>query len=238
MQTIKNKKLTAHITLVGAYVEDLSYQGESVFFPKSRLKLADSYKIRGGMHVCAPNFSDDKLLNELPSHGFGRDKKWEVKDYGKDYLKLGLKGLGSYDKVNFEISYKLLEHGLRTKLTIENKGEKSLPLAPAFHPYFATSFEDPSLRDYKIEKKDLPDSIFISADSMFFTMANREVEIKGIENIGTFTLWSNFLDDYICIEPTYNGKSFLDDNLEPFYIEEGKTFVQEFGILIKNIEDN
>lgn len=235
METIKNKKLAAHINLDGAYVEDLSYGGESVFFPKSRLKLVDSYKIRGGMHVCAPNFSDDKLLNELPSHGFGRDENWEVKDYGKDYLKLGLKGLGSYDEIYFEISYKLLEDGLRTKLTIENKGEKSLPLAPAFHPYFATSFEDLSLRDYKIEKKDLPDSIFISADSMFFTMADREVEIKGIENIGTFTLWSDFLDDYICIEPTYNGKSFLDDNLEPFYIKEGKTFVQEFDILIKNI---
>lgn len=235
METIKNKKLEAHINLDGAYVEDLSYGEDSIFFPKSRLKLADSYKIRGGMHVCAPNFSDDKLLNELPSHGFGRDEKWEVEEYGEDYLKLGLKGLGSYDKVYFEISYKLLEDRLRTKLTIENKGEKSLPLAPAFHPYFATSFEDLTLRDYKIEKKDLPDSIFISADSMDFTMADREIEIKGIENVGTFTLWSDFLDDYICIEPTYNGKSFLDDDLEPFYVEEGKTFVQEFDILIKDI---
>ena len=235
MKIINNKNLCAHINEEGAYVESFTFKDKEVFFDKKSLPLGDSYKIRGGMHVCAPNFSDDKLLNELPSHGFGRDKRWEVKDYGKDYLKLELTGLGSYDKVSFEISYKVLEDGLRTKLTIENKGEKSLPLAPAFHPYFATSFEDLSLRDYKIEKKDLPDSIFISADSMFFTMANREVEIKGIENIGTFTLWSDFLDDYICIEPTYNGKSFLDDNLEPFYIEEGKTFVQEFDILIKNI---
>lgn len=235
MKIIKNNNLRAQINEEGAYVEKFTYEDKNIFFDKKSLPLGDSYKIRGGMHVCAPNFSDDKLLNELPSHGFGRDKRWEVKDYGKDYLKLELTGLGSYDKVSFEISYKVLEDGLRTKLTIENKGEGKVPLAPAFHPYFATSFEDLSLRDYKIEKKDLPDSIFISADSMFFTMANREVEIKGIENIGTFTLWSDFLDDYICIEPTYNGKSFLDDNLEPFYIEEGKTFVQEFDILIKNI---
>lgn len=235
MKIIKNNNLRAQINEEGAYVEKFTYEDKNIFFDKKSLPLGDSYKIRGGMHVCAPNFSDDKLLNELPSHGFGRDKRWEVKDYGKDYLKLELTGLGSYDKVSFEISYKVLEDGLRTKLTIENKGEGKVPLAPAFHPYFATSFEDLSLRDYKIEKKDLPDSIFISADSMFFTMANREVEIKGIENIGTFTLWSDFLDDYICIEPTYNGKSFLDDKLEPFYIEEGKTFVQEFDILIKNI---
>lgn len=235
MKIIKNNNLRAQINEEGAYVEKFTYKDKNIFFDKKSLPLGDSYKIRGGMHVCAPNFSDDKLLNELPSHGFGRDKRWEVKDYGKDYLKLELTGLGSYDKVSFEISYKVLEDGLRTKLTIENKGEGKVPLASAFHPYFATSFEDLSLRDYKIEKKDLPDSIFISADSMFFTMANREVEIKGIENIGTFTLWSDFLDDYICIEPTYNGKSFLDDNLEPFYIEEGKTFVQEFDILIKNI---
>lgn len=235
MKIIKNNNLRAQINEEGAYVEKFTYKDKNIFFDKKSLPLGDSYKIRGGMHVCAPNFSDDKLLNELPSHGFGRDENWEVKDYGKNYLKLGLKGLGSYSKVYFEIFYKLLEDGLRTKLTIENKGEGKVPLAPAFHPYFATSFEDLGLREYKIEKKDLPDPIFISADSMFFTMANREVEIKGIENIGTFTLWSDFLDDYVCIEPTYNGKSFLDDNLEPFYIEEGKTFTQEFDILIKEI---
>lgn len=235
MKIINNKNLCAHINEEGAYVESFTFKDKEVFFDKKSLPMGDSYKIRGGMHVCAPNFSDDKLLDELPSHGFGRDKKWEVKDYGKDYLKLELKGLGPYDKVYFEISYKLLEDGLRTELTIENKGEKSLPLAPAFHPYFATSFEDLSLRDYKIEKKDLPDSIFIETSSMEFVKADMKVEIKGSKNIGTFTLWSDFLDNYICIEPTYNGKSFLDDDLEPFYIEEGKTFVQEFDILIKDI---
>ena len=235
MKIIKNNNLRAQINEEGAYVEKFTYKDKNIFFDKKSLPLGDSYKIRGGMHVCAPNFSDDKLLNEFPSHGFGRDKRWEVKDYGKDYLKLELKGLGSYGKVSFEISYKVLENGLRTKLTIENKGEKKVPLAPAFHPYFATSFEDLSLREYKIEKKDLPDSIFINADSMAFATKDMEVEIKGSENVGTFTLWSGFLDDYVCIEPTYNGKSFLDNNLEPFYIEEGKIFVQEFDILIKNI---
>lgn len=235
MKIIKNNNLRAQVNEEGAYVEKFTYKDKNIFFDKKSLPLGDSYKIRGGMHVCAPNFSDDKLLNELPSHGFGRDKRWEVKDYGKDYLKLELTGLGSYDKVSFEISYKVLEDGLRTKLIIENKGEKKVPLAPAFHPYFATSFEDLSLREYKIEKKDLPDSIFINADSMAFATKDMEVEIKGSENVGTFTLWSDFLDDYVCIEPTYNGKSFLDNNLEPFYIEEGKIFVQEFDILIKNI---
>lgn len=235
MKIIENKNLRAHINEKGAYVERFTYKDKEVFFDKKTLHLGDSYKIRGGMHVCAPNFSDDKLLNELPSHGFGRDKRWEVKDYGEDFLKLGLRGLGSYDKVSFEISYELLEDGLRTKLAIENKGEKKVPLAPAFHPYFATRFEDLSLREYKIEKKDLPDSIFINANSMDFAMKDMEIEIKGIENVGTFTLWTDFLNDYICIEPTYNGISFLDDNLEPCYLEEEKTFVQEFDISIKDI---
>lgn len=235
MKIIENKNLRAHINEEGAYLERFTYKDKEIFFDRKKLPMGDSYKIRGGMHVCAPNFSDDKLLNELPSHGFGRDKRWEVKDYGKNYLELELKGLGSYCKVSFEISYKLLEDGLRTKLTIENKGEKKVPLAPAFHPYFATSFENLSLREYTIEKKDLPDSIFINAKSMAFATKDMEIVIKGSENVGTFTLWSDFLDDYICIEPTFNGKSFLDDNLEPFYLEEGKTFIQEFDILIKDI---
>lgn len=235
MRIINNKNLRANINEEGAYVESFIFKDKEVFFDKKSLPLGDSLKIRGGMHVCAPNFSDDKLLNELPSHGFGRDESWKVVDYGNDYLKLGLKGLGSYKDVYFEISYKLLEDGLKTRLTIENKGEGKIPLAPAFHPYFATKFEDLKLYGHDIEKKDLPDSIFIDTDSITFSKADMEVQVKGNENVGTFTVWTDFLDDYICIEPTLNGKSFLDDDLEPLYLDGGKTFVQEFDILIKNI---
>lgn len=235
MIEIKNKNILAQINEEGAYVEKFTFSSKPVFFDKSRLPLGDSLKTRGGMHVCAPNFSDDDLLKELPSHGFGRDMIWEVVEKKEDSLRLKLWGKGSYEKVSFEIFYKLEEDGLLAKLFIENKSEGKVPLAPAFHPYFKTKFEELELLGHTIEKENLPDSIFIPAKDMSFRTKDMEIKILGNENVGLYTIWTDFLADYICIEPTYNGKSFLDKDLSPYYLEKGQSFIQEFKIIIKNL---
>lgn len=235
MIEIKNKNIFAQINEEGAYVEKFTFLNEQVFFDKKKLSLGDSLKIRGGMHVCAPNFSDDNLLRELPSHGFGRDRKWQVIEKREDFLRLRLDGYGTYEKVSFEISYKLEENGLLTRLVIDNKSEGKVPVAPAFHPYFKTKFEELELVGHTIDKKDLPASIFIPAKDMTFRTKKREIKIVGEENVGLFTLWTDFLDSYICIEPTYNGKSFLDDKLSPYYLGKDQSFIQEFKIIIRNL---
>lgn len=78
------------------------------------------------------NFSDDKILNELNSHGFGRNLTWKVLDCGEDFLDLGLRGVGTYEKVDFEISYKLEEDGLRTRLLIKTRGQALCQLPQPF----------------------------------------------------------------------------------------------------------
>lgn len=233
MKTIKNNKLEAHINLDGAYVEDLSYGEKSVFFPKSRLKMADSYKIRGGMHVCAPNFSDDNLLKELKSHGFGRDLTWKSLEEAEDHLLLGLDGIGSYEKVSFKISYKLVDNKLEVKLIVENKDDKKVPLAPAFHPYFKTSYEDLDISGVSINKEDLPDSIFLDKKDLSFKTKDFAIDIIGKENVSVYTIWSDFLGEYICLEPTYNGKSFMDLDKKVYYLNPNETFTQSFDILVK-----
>lgn len=238
MLTIKNNNFIGKIDLKGAYITDLSYKGKKVLFDRSQIRLGDSMKIRGGMHVCAPNFSDDKILNELKSHGFGRNLTWKVLDCGEDFLDLGLRGVGTYEKVDFEISYKLEEDGLRTRLLIKNKGTSPVPVAPAFHPYFRTSFDELVISDLVIDKESLPSSIFVDRENLSFKTKDFEIAILACENVGVYTLWSDFLDDYICLEPTYNGKSFADEDKTPFVLESGKDFGQSFLIRVRENQDN
>ena len=51
---------------------------------------------------------------------------------------------------------------------MENKDDKKVPLAPAFHPYFKTNYEDLSISGVSINKEDLPDSIFLDKKDLSF----------------------------------------------------------------------
>ncbi|MDO5046939.1 MAG: aldose epimerase [Anaerococcus sp.] len=235
MKEITNGKLKAYINEEGAYLERLSFMDKKIFFDKSHLKDGGSMKVRGGMHVCAPNFSIDKLLNELPAHGFARDLRWDILREDEESLSLTLAGIKSYEDVYFTISYRLSDNKLNTRLKIENKASEDKLIAPAFHPYFNTSFENLTLDDYQIKREDLPGSIFISSPDMTFKTEDFAIKIKGLSNVNTYTLWTDFLDDYVCLEPTFNGVSFSDENLDPFSLGPGQSFIQEFDIIVDEL---
>lgn len=51
--------------------------------------------------------------------------------------------------------------------------------------------------------------------------------------MSVYTIWSDFLGEYICLEPTYNGKSFMDFDKEVYYLNPNETFTQSFDIVVK-----
>ena len=110
---------------------------------------------RWGLPLMIPNFSrlKDGIFQEkhttLPMHGFGRIMPWRVTE--EDKIRLSMQLLSS-DATRPDYPYEFaftatIEAGegtLTYTLTMENRGDETMPIAPGFHPYFAMAQEDKS----------------------------------------------------------------------------------------------
>ena len=230
--TLENSISYVEINSNGAYIDTFEVNGKSIFFPKLMVKIKDQLKVRGGMHVCAPNFGEDNIFHNLGNHGFARDLIWEIVDYGNDFAKLSLDGIDIYEDVKFIIYYKLNKTDLFAKLLIENNSNKQVLIAPGFHTYFYADHRDIVINDRKIDKGQLPESIIYESFNENFITDDNKIFIEGLENINEFVFWSDFKGDYICVGPTYKAMAFKEDSREPFKLEAGKRFEQSINIKV------
>lgn len=207
---LKNSLAILEVNTNGAYIDNFEVKDVPIFFPRVMVKIGDILKVRGGMHVCAPNFGIDDRLNTLPSHGFGRDLLWEVVEQKEDFIKLTLDGIGVYENVKFILSYQLKGPSLFLKLNIENNSNEEKLIAPGFHPYFYADHRPVIIDGESIKKDELPNSIYNDRKDQAFIANGNNIEIRGIENINQYVYWSDYKGDYICIEPTYSGNAFED----------------------------
>lgn len=231
-KTISNSSLIAEVNTNGGYIDSLKLGDKLIFFPKVMVKIGDELKVRGGMHVCAPNFGVDKTLDKLPSHGFCRDRAWKIEDTNDSAIKLSLEGEGDYEDTLFTLFYEVTNKSLFASIKIENQSQSDKIIAPAFHPYFYTDHEDFVIHDVQINKEDLPDSIYNKSESQEFSSNDNHIMVKGITNVNEFVFWTDFKGDYICVEPTYNSTAFLDENKKTYKLSPGKEFELKIEIKI------
>ncbi|MDO4594229.1 MAG: aldose epimerase [Tissierellia bacterium] len=226
-----DKKIT--VNTHGAYVEKFTYEDKMIFFPNVQIKIGEELKARGGMHPCIANFGKDNKTGEK-QHGFGRYADWNVLENTRDYLKLGVNGIGNYEKVYFTIEYHLNDT-FNTHLKIENKSNRLVPVAPGFHPYFFSSDNFVHVKDRKIDLSKIEDTIFLDRDSVEFFTSEGNFVVKGNRNISKYAIWSDKKGDYVCIEPTYNGNSFEDLYKKPKQLAPNEVFEMDFDIVVKEI---
>lgn len=112
-----------------------------------------------------------------------------------------------------------------------NKSEKDLPVAPGFHPYFkvGNDFEVIGLDfgDFSLE-----DTYFLDAEEISFKGEAYKIKITS-QNFHKFAIWTDFLDDYRCVEPCYNGKSFVKGG-NPKILKAGETFISRMIVEIRD----
>lgn len=221
--SLENSLAYLEVNTNGAYIDKFEVKSKAVFFPKVMVKIGEILKVRGGMHICAPNFGKDEKINTLPSHGFGRDLLWNLIEKKDNMLKLSLDGLGDYEDVNFILTYKLEKTNLLLDLEIINHSKEEKLIAPGFHPYFYTG-QQITIDNKEIDETSLVDSIYIDSKNESFSTNELDIEIKGLKNINKYVYWSDFKGDYICIEPTYNGNAFEDPNKNSYILEEQEKF--------------
>lgn len=211
MLKIKHGEQEAEIDLKGAWLTRFESAGEPILFERSRLQTADGQqKLRGGCHVCLPNFGPGGDSG-LAQHGFGRELEWEVIERSESHVVLQLKNDHPvYESMISTLRYELIDHGIVMKLTLENNGESAIPVAPAFHPYYAIKGgEVVSLNQDDLDLDNLGDTDFATGAKHSLQIGNRELELSSA-NLPTWAIWTDRLGDYVCVEPSHSGNSFQD----------------------------
>lgn len=203
----------------GAVIESFQEKDEEIFYDRRQIR---SGKMRGGSHVCYPNFGIDTVMG-LPSHGFARDVLWDVVTKDDFSVILTTEGEKNYNTAHTFLVYELLEDGLQMSLTVTNMGDEKLVVAPGFHPYFATKNHEIQIdgKDFSHEKLD--ETIFLTQDKIYFTAGEKSFQMTG-ENIHKFAVWTDYEGDYVCVEPTYCANAFRPGLKHCAEILPGKTF--------------
>lgn len=197
----------------GAWLTNLSDDYGDVLFPKRSLKTDEgAVKLRGGSHVCLPNFGPGGKSGQ-PQHGFGRLVDWEVSDKTDSSILLTLtEGNDGYADMSSVLMYQLKDQALITTLEVTNNGQAELRVAPAFHPYFALGKgRGPVILNN--EKQPLEEL----AEAQFFSGKTQTLKTPGCtfilesEELTTWAKWTDQLAPYVCVEPSLGGFTFLND---------------------------
>lgn len=199
----------AVISSSGAWLESLTYNDERILYDRQTLLTpAGHEKVRGGCHVCLPNFGPD-ASGRLAQHGFARDSEWLVDKMHADHILLKLDiDQGDYRGLQAQLEYQLSSTGITMRLKVHNYGMSKFKVAPGFHPYFNCSADSFKIAGDAYSRKNisdplqptLPEIVTLEIDDNTF-----ELRAAGM---GEWVVWSDNLDGYICVEPTQSEFSF------------------------------
>lgn len=216
----------ALIDPIGGWLTNLSDDNGDVLFPKRNLTAVDgAKKQRGGCHVCLPNFGPGGDSDQ-PQHGFGREMIWEIVETQPSQAVLTLPaGKDDYETLRSTLTYTLDGRSIDIALKLENTGEKSLRVAPGFHPYFVLdrNEEEVNLNGQVYETINLAGTEFFDDKDSMHLQLNRHNIATSSHNLPTWAFWTDKLDDYVCVEPTVGGYTFLEKQSEIETLVAGET---------------
>lgn len=205
---------------------------------------------RWGLPLMIPNFSRLKngIFHEkgttLPIHGFGRNLPWTVIEMDTVHLAMQLTSseatLLDYPyEFEFTANIAVGEEMLMYTLTIENRGNEDMPIAPGFHPYFrvAQSEKASLVTDgppgFDVQAFDwvqhIPDNPYPFAHQVSIrfpahgTLTIAEVAMNGNYALSNMQVWSEPPGkpdhDFICFEPSVGSEDALNRPADRLTIE-------------------
>lgn len=211
-------RVKAIIDPKGAWVTNLSDEYGDVLFP--RRILTDNNgdkKVRGGCHVCLPNFGPGGAM-DMPQHGFGRTALWEIVEATPISAIFRLAhGEAEYQSLYSEIAYRIDSNQLLMTLSVTNNSRDVLRVAPGFHPYLMgeRGAEIVMIDNEAIPTDELNEAQFAPDSNKHIVEANKTRYSLDADNLSTWAKWTDNLGPYICVEPTAGGFTFLNQEVSP-----------------------
>lgn len=144
---ISNEYAKAAISVYAGHV--LSFQpvdlAEDVMFFSSKAYYQDGKAMKGGVPVCWPWFGPDPESKGRSSHGFVRNRPWQVRDVastqnGETKVVMGLKDTEETRKIwdySFDLAIAItVGSSLTIELITRNTGNQPFSITQALHTYF------------------------------------------------------------------------------------------------------
>lgn len=139
-----------HATVVparGALVSALSVGGRELLYLDEATVADPDKNVRGGIPVLFPfagRLPGDRLEPDgttMPQHGFGRRRAWAVRRRAPGAVAMTLTADDATRAVfpyefRCEHVVSVVDGGLELRFVVTNPGERPLPLAPGWHPYY------------------------------------------------------------------------------------------------------
>lgn len=145
---INNQRASAEIALHGAHVTSFTPKKEqAIIFTSDKAIYKEGKAIRGGVPICWPWFNAHPDNANYPSHGFARNRFWQLKEINAsdDTTKLTFTCPLDEDdftmiggRVTAEATITIGEK-LTIDLTTTNCDQKTLNIGGALHSYFSLS---------------------------------------------------------------------------------------------------
>ena len=226
----------------GAMVKRFQVGGVDVFYPYYTFIKDGKLKERGGSPILFPSAGPpvkSAVLN-LKQHGFGRNLDWELGSQSAEGNSLTLRLASNVETkkqypYDFECDLTITvdEGKLRYDLSVTNRSDELMPIAPGFHPYF-------SLANGEAEKEELPIQTNIEGFDPENYQLGKPLKKPGQEHIeitvpsgtinlnsspevsGTTMLWSDN-ERYFCVEPWAGGEQAIVDPEQRIEVQPGKS---------------
>lgn len=196
---------------------------------------------RWGLPLMIPNFSrlKDGIFKEkgttLPVHGFGRILPWTLAEIGPSHLAMHLNS-SEATRADYPYEFTFTAHievgegTLIYSLTMENRGDEAMPIAPGFHPYFTAAQQQKAqlITDgppgFKVSDFDwvehIPDNAYPFPHRVdiqfpgYGTLTIAELPQEGSYTLANMQVWSEppAKPDhaFVCFEPTVGSEDALN----------------------------
>ena len=238
---IKDKNGNTAIILPekGATVISFKADNKEMFYLDAE-NINSSERPRCGIPFLFPVFgrTPEESVYPMEIHGFGHTSEWTVLTHTQDSLTLELVANDETRKVypfefRVELNFRIEDGKLSIHQLYENTGEKDMPFAFGFHPYFGVNptealvkvnaeLEMDMLTGKPVPVKNNPVQLVFSEGAQesgaFFLQAKNETVIhwgekqmhmQFDENYNRLVLWAVRGMDFLCVEPINSSPNGL-----------------------------
>jgi galactose mutarotase-like enzyme len=240
MHELKDENQVIQFSETGGTIISWKFKGTDIFFPQQEMLVGGEKKLRGGMHVCFPNFGKADKKFGLPNHGTIRNRQADtILEDSMVFRGCELLGPNYSEECAVLVSITLNENGFRYSLFARLLQVTPEPIYTniGFHPYFRTPNEEVKVvigTDWTQVKTPIVGPV--SKDMT----ESADVLVPGIGRVNIIPqeIWKSSLKatiwrdspNYVCVEPSLGKSEDYGTDRCPQLPREGILFACDFVV--------